>query len=168
MFWYIGNWYFLFPLLSSWITYFHSWQKEAYIYYSVHMYLHVQCLWNDTGLLPQGQIMCSLRNNYQLECYKMGQQFYSAHTVWYFGHQTQQSFFGSLHINQKITLICSDAICGHAWRVQISRSKLESTHSAWTAGPHKGTPDTNMIWGPQSGLGGEGCSKKELLATICK
>lgn len=24
----------------------------------------------------------------------MGQQFYSARTVWYFGHQTQQAFFG--------------------------------------------------------------------------
>lgn len=124
MFWYIGNWYFLFSPLSSGIMYFHSWQKEAYIYYRVHMYLHVQCLRNDTGLLPHGQIMCSLRNNYQLECYKMGQQFYSAHTVWYFGHQTQQSFFGSLHINQKITLICSDAIWGHTWRrAQTSRSK---------------------------------------------
>lgn len=42
----------------------------------------------------------------------MGQQFYSAHAVWYFGHQTQQAFFGSLCINQKITLICSDAFCG--------------------------------------------------------
>ena len=116
MFWYIGNWYFLFPPFSSWIIYFHSWQNEVYIYYSVHMHLHVQRLWNEAGLLPHSQIMCPLRNNYQLECYKMGQQFYSTHTVWYFGHQTQQAFFGSLYINQKIMLICSAAICGHMWK----------------------------------------------------
>lgn len=36
----------------------------------------------------------------------MGQQFYSAHAVWYFGHQTLQAFFGALHHNQKVTLIC--------------------------------------------------------------
>lgn len=99
MFWYIGDWYFLSPPPSSWITYFHSWQKEACIYYHVHRHLQVQCLWNDTGLLPHGQIMCSLRNNYQLESYKMGQQF-SAHCVvfwppntaiflWFSSHQSE-------------------------------------------------------------------------------
>lgn len=104
-----------------------------YIYYRAHMHLH---LWNDTGLWPHGQIMCSLRNKYQLEYYKMGPQLYSAHTVWYFGHQHQQSFFGSLRIHQKIMLICSDTICGHTWkRMQTSRSKLESTHSPGKAGP---------------------------------
>lgn len=136
LFWYIGNWYFLFPPLSSWITYFHSWQKKTCIYYSVHMHLHVQCLWNNTELLPHGQIMCSLRNNYQLECYKMGQQFYSARTVWYFGHQHNKLSLVTLYINQKITLICCDAICGQTWkRMQTSRSKLEPTHSTWATGP---------------------------------
>lgn len=133
------------------------------------MHLHVQCLWNDTGSLPYGQIMCPLRNNDQLECYKMGQQFYSAHTVWYFGHQTQPAFFGSFYINQKITLICSDTICGYMWkRMQGSRSELESTCSTWAAGPCTGTPDTSIVWGPQPGLGSKSYISKELLATTCK
>ena len=41
------------------------------------MHLHVQRLGNEAGLLPHSHIMCPLRNNYQSECYKMGQQFYS-------------------------------------------------------------------------------------------
>lgn len=32
--------------------------------------------------------MCPLRNNYQLEGYEMGQQFYSTDMVWYFGYKT--------------------------------------------------------------------------------
>ena len=47
-------------------------------------------------------------------------------------------------------------------------SKLESTPSAWTAGPCTGTPDTNIVQWPQPGVGGKGCTNKEVLAIICK
>lgn len=81
------------------------WQKEENIYYGVHMHLHVQFLWNDIGLLPHGQIMCSLKNNYQLECYKMGQQFHFAKSCrvvsW---PPNTQAFFGySLHQTENYT-----------------------------------------------------------------
>lgn len=51
----------------------------------------------------------------------MGQYLHSACTVKYFGTKYKLPLV-TPYINQKITLICCDAICGHAWkRKQASR-----------------------------------------------
>jgi hypothetical protein len=73
------------------------------------------------------------------------------------------------YINQKITLICCDAICGHVWkRMQTSRRKLGLTHFTSAAGHSTGTPEINSTQGSQPGQDGKGCRNTELLATTFK